>query len=238
MKKLQGKTVLITGATSGVGRALAVQCAGEGASLVLCGRDDQRMLELVSSLKGSPVGEIFAETFSVRETEAINNFVFNAEEALGQIDILVNCAGLNSARGTVADVKVEDWTEMMEVNALAPLLFSQAVLPKMKERKSGMIVNVISTVCLYSSEGLVSYTASKAAAKAMTDILRKEVRSEGIKVMGIYPGGVNTAFRPQERPEYMSAESVASAILSMMTAPEDVAVHELVLRPMVESNIP
>lgn len=235
---LSGKTVLITGATSGIGRALAVAAAGAGANLALCGRDDGRMVSLLAELKGTRVGGIYAETFSVRDGEAVREFVSNAEEALGGVDILVNCAGLNSARGTVGEVRLEDWCEMMEVNAQAPLIFSQAVLPGMKERKAGMIVNVLSTVCLCSSEGLVSYTASKAACKAVTDIMRKEVRASGIKVLGIYPGGVNTAFRPQVRPEYMSAESVAAAILFQMTAPDDVVVHELILRPMVETNIP
>ena len=238
MNLLSGKTVLIKGATSGIGRALALACAREGASLALCGRDEKRMVELISCLKECRMGEIYAETFSVRETEAIREFVTNAEETLGAVDILVNCAGLNSARGAVAELKLEDWAEMMDVNALAPLVFVQSVLPEMKKRQSGIIVNILSTVCLFSSEGIASYTASKSACKAMTDVLRKEVRPEGIKVLGVYPGGVNTAFRPQEKPEYMSPESVASCILSMLTAPEDVALHELVLRPMVESNMP
>lgn len=238
MNMLSGKTVLITGATSGIGRALTAIAAGVGANLALCGRDDERMIALLAELKGTRVGEIYAETFSVRDGDAIREFVSNAEETLGGVDILVNCAGLNSARGTVEEVRLEDWCEMMEVNAQAPLFFSQAVLPGMKEKKAGMIINVLSTVCLCSSEGLVSYTASKAACKAVTDIMRKEVRSSGIKVLGVYPGGVNTAFRPQARPEYMSAESVAAAILFQMTAPDDVAVHELILRPMVETNIP
>ncbi len=236
MNSLQGKVVLITGATSGVGRALALACAGEGANLILCGRDFERLLSVMDEAKRCGAGELYGEAFSVREAEAIRDFVQTAESALGPVDILVNNAGLNSGRGVTEEIDMESWCEMMEVNALAPILFAAQVLPAMKERGAGRIVNILSSVCLYASAGLGAYTASKSACKGWTDVLRRECQPFGIQVTGVFIGGVNTAFRPQPRPEYMSAQSVAGAILCLLKTPDDACAHELVMRPGCETN--
>lgn len=235
MNRLRGKIVLVTGATSGIGRALALQLAGQGARLALCGRSQEKMALLKDELKGA---ELYASAFSVREPAEISRFVKEAEKALGPIDILINNAGLNSAKGQVDEIRLEDWDEMMEVNARAPMLFAQEIIGGMKERREGMIVNVLSSVCFFHGVGMASYTASKCACQALTGVLRKEGALYGIKVMGVYPGGVDTPFRPQERPEYMTAESVASCIVSALQAPPDVVMHELVMRPMIETNYP
>jgi len=100
----------------------------------------------------------------------------------------------------------------------------------------GLVVNVLSTVCLYSNEGIGGYTASKCAFDGLAKVLRKELRADGVRVANVYPGGIDTPFRPAARPEYLAAASVAEAILGLAEADENVAPDELVLRPLVERN--
>ena len=106
----------------------------------------------------------------------------------------------------------------------------------MKERGSGHVVNILSTVCHADMPTMGAYTAAKSGLQALTRIFRKEVLEDGIRVTAIYPGGADTDFRPNARPDYMKPASVAAAVHSALTLPEDVIVHELTFRPMVETN--
>jgi len=232
---LTNKRILLTGATSGIGRCLAVKLAAAGAQLAICGLSSQKMDALMKEF-GSSNQTIYSKTFSVTDETEIIRFVNEAKIKFGGIDILINCAGLNSARGNIAEIKTSDLDYMISVNLRAPFIFMREVFNIMKENKSGIVVNVLSTVCLFANEGIGAYTASKAGIDALTKVFRKEARKEGVKVCGVYPGGVNTTFRNTERPDYMSPKSIADAIIAMIVLPDDVAVHDLILRPMVEEN--
>lgn len=232
---LRNKRILITGATSGIGRSLALKLAAQGAQLALCGRSADKMESLMAELSAYGTQHV-AQTFSVTEEQAIIDFVQTANREMGGIDILINNAGLNSARGEVGEIKTEDFDHMVAVNLRAPFIFMREVFNVMKPAKCGTIVNVLSTVCLFSNEGIGSYTASKAGIDALTKVFRKEARKDGIKVCGVYPGGTDTPFRSNDRPDYMSADSVAQTILSMLMLPNDVVMHDMVFRPMVEGN--
>lgn len=127
-----------------------------------------------------------------------------------------------------------DWA--LAVNLRAPAIFMREVFQRMRPRKTGRIVNVISTAALFSNEGIAAYSAAKAGLDALARVFRKEARASGIAVTAVFPGGVNTQFRAQPNPDYMSAETVAEAIVNVLTVNPDAAVHELVLRPMIETN--
>lgn len=239
MNSIKGKNVLITGATSGLGKALALQCARLGANLALCGRSPEKLLNLREDLEDiMEEGIVYSKVFSVRDPEAIKTFVHNAEEQLGDLHILINCAGLNSRKDLIEDISLEDWDEMMEVNVRAPMLFSQQVMRKMKKAKQGLIVNILSSVCFYHGETMGAYTASKGAFQSLTGVMRREAAKCGVNVMAVYPGGINTSFRPKENKDYMSPEGVATCIINAMQTSPDVMVHELVMRPQVENNFP
>jgi len=100
----------------------------------------------------------------------------------------------------------------------------------------GAKVNILSTCCLFSNEGLGSYTASKGALDSLTKVLRKEARKDNIRVCSVYPGGINTSFRPQAREEYLSADIAAETIINSINIDERVALDEIVLRPFIETN--
>lgn len=236
MKPISEQLVLLTGATSGIGRHLALSLAREGARLALCGRSAEKMARLLDELDTSSGSTFFGRTFCLSSEAEITRFVADTESELGAIEILLNCAGVNSARGEVAEMNTSDLDWMLTINLRAPMIFMRECFKRMRERRRGHIVNVLSTVCLFSNEGIGAYTASKAGLDALTKVFRKEARSAGVKVTSIYPGGVNTAFRAQPREDYLSPESVAEAIVAVLKLNDDTAVHEFIFRPMVESN--
>lgn len=238
MKTISDQLVLLTGATSGIGRQLALLLAHEGARLALCGRAEEKMASLRAELAAASGNDVLSRTFDLASEAEITRFVADAERELGAIEVLINCAGVNSARGAVAELSTADLDWMLTVNLRAPMIFMRECFKHMRERKRGHIVNVLSTVCLFANEGIGAYTASKAGLDALTKVFRKEARTAGVKVTAIYPGGVNTTFRTQAHADYMSPESVAEAIVATLKLNDDAAVHELVLRPMAESKFP
>ena len=234
MQQLRDRVVIVTGATAGIGRCLARILAAHGAKLAACGRSEERL----ESLRGECAGAHppLLRAFCVSSEEAIVGFVREVEEVVGPIDVLINCAGSNSARSKVVDLKMADLDWALAVNLRAPAVFMREVFQRMQPRKTGRIVNIVSTAALFSNEGIAAYSAAKAGLDAFTRVFRKEARAAGIAVTAVFPGGVNTEFRAQPNPDYMSAETVAEAIVNVLALNADAAVHELVLRPMIESN--
>ncbi|MER2491763.1 SDR family oxidoreductase [Catenovulum sediminis] len=226
--------MVITGATSGIGRALAIEAAKSGFKLSLCGRNEERLRETVKLLPDDT--RVYTDTFCASESDKIHQFIGSASQELGNVDILVNCAGLNSARGEGHQVSIDDLHWMMQINCYAPIEFCKAVIPQMQALKQGKIVNVLSTVCLFANPGIAAYSASKAALDSYTKVMRKERRQDNIHFISVYPGGVDTSFRASERPMYLSAKSVAKAIMANLKADANTHIHELVLRPQVEEN--
>ncbi|WP_017445923.1 SDR family oxidoreductase [Gayadomonas joobiniege] len=226
--------ILISGASSGIGRAIAIEASRKGYKLSLCGRDKVKLAETLLHL--SPDSQVYTDTFCLSETNKIHAFVSEASKVNGNVNILINCAGLNSARGLGNEVELADLDWMMKINCYAPIEFCKAVLPPMQAMKSGRIINVLSTVCLYSNPGIAAYTASKSALDAYMKVMRKEQRTHNIHFTSVYPGGVNTDFRAAERPQYLSAEAVAKPIIQTLKTNASAHLHELVIRPQAEEN--
>ncbi|WP_286905288.1 SDR family oxidoreductase [Clostridium sp. UBA1652] len=234
MNYLEGKIVIVTGGTSGLGKSLVLQLINLGAKVAFCGRSEEKIKTIIKE-----VGEnstIFYDTFEITDETKIFNFVKDVEKKLGPVDVLINCAGANTSRASVKDIHLEDFQYMMNLNTIAPLNFIKACYPYMSDKKQGLIVNILSTCCLFSNEGLGSYTASKAALDSLTKVLRKEARKDNIRVCSVYPGGINTSFRPQAREEYLSADIAAETIINSINIDERVALDEIVLRPFIETN--
>jgi NAD(P)-dependent dehydrogenase (short-subunit alcohol dehydrogenase family) len=236
MTPLTDKLVLLTGASSGIGRSLAIQLAQLDARLALCGRSEDKLAKVTSELEATGHPPALARAFCLNSEAAILEFVNDTKEQLGPVDILINCAGANTSRKPVAQLETSDLDWMMNINFRAAFLLMREAFRQMQPRGSGHVVNVVSTVALFGNPGLGGYTSSKWALEGLTKVFRKEAKASGIKVTSVHPGGTDTDFRPANRPEYMSPESVAEAIVSILTLPEDAVVHDLVLRPPVEDN--
>lgn len=229
------KTILITGVTSGIGRSLVKALNTKENNLIITGRSDEKMTLLLSELED--INSIYHKTFDLTDETAVKQFVNEGINHFGTIDILINNAGANTSRSKTGELETEKLQELLNINCIAPFtLMREVYRQSMKEQGAGQIINVMSTVCHFSNEGIGAYTASKAAYDALTKVFRKEVREEGIKINNIYPGGVDTPFRDSERPLYLKPESVVNAIISMMGYDDISSVDELVIRPMIEKN--
>jgi NAD(P)-dependent dehydrogenase (short-subunit alcohol dehydrogenase family) len=147
----------------------------------------------------------------------------------------LNNAGFNKAKEPLDRVTDLDLDESYAVNVRAPILLAREALREMAARRSGHIVNVISSIVRTSQANYSVYTTMKHALHGFTGCLIQEARVSNVKVTGVYPGGVNTGFRAQARPDYLDARSAARMIVHCVTAPEDVVVHEILYRPIVES---
>lgn len=234
MERLKDKVILITGATAGIGRAFASLAASKGAKLALCGRTQSKMDSVVSELNGAT--EVFHRTFDITNEQATIDFIQSSIHHFGGIDILLNNAGANTAKGNVADIVTADYEYMIKLNQIAPFIVMREVFKDMRKRKSGHICNVLSSVCKFSNPGMGSYTGSKDGFEGMTKVFRKEAAVDGVVVTAVYPGGVDTDFRAMERKDYLTADTVAQSIIGLLELPSEAAVHELVLRPHVEMN--
>ena len=163
-------------------------------------------------------------------------FLDGVRSGLGGIDVLVNNAGFNPRKAPLAEVATGEFDSILAVNLRAPFLLMREVARDMKARGEGHVINILSTVCHSDMETMGAYTAAKEGLRALTNVFRKEVLEDGIRVTAVYPGGTDTDFRPNPRPDYMKPSSVADAVLTALTLPEDLVLHELTFRPMVENN--
>jgi NAD(P)-dependent dehydrogenase (short-subunit alcohol dehydrogenase family) len=224
------KSVFVTGATRGIGRELVKQLTALGFTVFGTGRDEALLESLMAE-----TGCLGAAADLSNPDEAVAVYG-KAKVALGQVDILINNAGLNNRKAPVAEIELADWELQYAVNLRAPMLLSREAMKEMGGRKSGHIVNVVSTIAKTSQPNYSIYSAMKYGFMGFTKCLIKEGREKNVKVTAVYPGGTDTDFRPEDRPEYLSAESAAKMIVHCVTAPEDVVIHDLTYRPMVESN--
>jgi short-subunit dehydrogenase len=224
------RTALVTGATRGIGREVARQLRAAGFRVFVHGRD-ARLLEALRVELDCP-----GLALDLAEPGAAERLFAAAREALGRVDVLVNNAGFNKAKEPLTAVSAEDLDRSYAVNVRAPILLAREALREMGARRSGHVVNVISSIAHVRTENYSVYTTMKCALHGFTGCLIKEARMVGVKVTGVYPGGVDTTFRAVARPDYLRPESAARMIVQCVTAPADVVVHELTYRPMVESN--
>jgi short-subunit dehydrogenase len=222
------KSVLLTGATSGIGYELTKLLTEKGHKVVATGRDKQKLLELKQQT-GCHV--LIADLSQTDQTIELFN---QAIEHLGQLDVLINNAGMNSRKCPVDEFTVEEFDHQYAVNLRAPALLSQEALKVMKPLKSGQIINVVSTVAKRANETMSVYTAMKQGLAGFSTILMKEAQPFGIKVTSLFPGGTDTNFREADRPEYMHPKSVATVIAQLLELPQDLIMHEMTFRPPVE----
>lgn len=231
--RLQGQTALITGASRGIGRAIAGAFARQGARLVLASRSAQlkqaaRELALET--------EVHAVRADVSRPADVRRLFSAVRLRFGGLDILVNNAGIAESR-PVAETSDALWEETLGTNLTATFLCSRAALELMLPQKRGHIVNVLSVAAFTPFPENSAYCAAKAGALALTRVLREEVRSSGIRVTALLPGATDTAIWQRLWPEaprdkMMSAADVAEAALAAVLAPESSVMEEIVLRPI------
>ena len=223
------KKVLITGASDGIGKASAIKLNELGYKLYLFGRTKEKIDE-ASKLDNV----VKSYCFDAHDRDKLY-FALDDICNDGGVDILINNMGANLKKQEVSEIDIELFEEMLDLNCTSHLICIQKVLPKMIEKGSGNIVNVLSSCCRFNNPTLGSYTASKKAMEAISEILAKEVKDKGVVVTNIYPGGVDTNFRTNKKPEYLRPETIANAIVYALNN-KDGLMQEIVIRPTIENN--
>lgn len=234
MLKLKDKTAIVTGASSGIGAAIAKQLAMEGANVVLAARRKDKLEEVVKEINSLGNGQALAITTDVSKQDHIDVMVNHAVEAFGKIDIYVNNAGL-VGDGIVRKENVKAWDQMIDVNIKGVLYGIHAVLPSMLERSTGHIVNISSVSGQEVTKSTTVYSATKYAVRAISMGLEKELARTGVRVTNISPGMVETERNidrlPNER-KPLQTEDIAKAVIYAVTQPDYVNVNEITVRPV------
>ncbi|TMA63143.1 MAG: SDR family oxidoreductase [Deltaproteobacteria bacterium] len=189
--KLKDKVALITGGGRGIGKAIAVHCAREGAKLALCARTATELDQTVRELRAMNV-EAEGWSCDVSLEEPAREFIANVDKKFGRIDVLVNNAGVMTRPTPITELDVKKWDYTIAVNLRGPFLITQAVLPIMMKQKSGSIINVSSVIGRGAYANFIAYATSKWGLEGFTQTLAAETRSSNIRVNSVEPGYVAT----------------------------------------------
>jgi 3-oxoacyl-[acyl-carrier protein] reductase len=233
MGKLDGRVAMVTGASRGIGAAVARQLAGEGARLALASRSGDDL-----GLEGA-----YAAPCDVRDAASVEGFVAGAVTRLGGLDILVANAGVG-AYGPILDLPAEHLEEMIDVNVKGTIYSVRAALPHLLQSDAADIVTVASEAGRRGLPFEAVYCASKFAQVGLTRALDHELREKGVRCINVCPGGVATDFamgrgRTPDMPALagmMSAEEVADVVLFVLTRPRNHRILEVALRPVTETS--
>ncbi|MTI88358.1 MAG: SDR family oxidoreductase [Balneolaceae bacterium] len=244
--RINGKSVCITGATSGIGKATARLFAEEGASLILTGRRKTRLDTLSDELKQNHGVAVSVYDFDVRNQEACISFVNGLD---GSIDILVNNAGLAKGADSVYAADVSDWETMIDTNVKGLLYLTRLVAPGMKERNAGHIINIGSIAGHESYPGGSVYCATKHAVKAITESTKKDLHGTRVRVSMVSPGLVETEFSnvrfndDNEKADQvykgmqpLVAQDIAEIILFTANRPAHVNIMDTFVLPVYQSS--
>ncbi|GMB08765.1 NADP-dependent 3-hydroxy acid dehydrogenase YdfG [Thermolongibacillus altinsuensis] len=234
---LKGQVAIITGASRGIGKAIAHKLAEKGAKLALVGSSEE-IHKTGEELKKQ--GFVDVETFQVdvANEEQMNRMVSETIQKFGRIDLLVNNAGIGFFK-PVEETTIDEWKRVFEVNVQGVFIGTKAVLPHMKKQKSGTIITISSDVGRYTIPNGAAYTATKYAVQGFSGSLAQEVREYGIRVGTINPGMVDTYFANSvqgapEKQDWLKAEDIADAVVYMASAPKHMLIDEIVLHPLIQ----
>ncbi|MFL6558165.1 MAG: SDR family oxidoreductase [Bacillus sp. (in: firmicutes)] len=246
MSNIQDKVVIITGASSGIGEATAKELASKGAKLVLTARRENRLKKLQEEIQNNGGQAIYkvSDVTSSKQMEELAEYALNE---FGKIDVLVNNAGI-MPQAFLAENKVDEWDKMIDVNIKGVLYAIAAIVPSMRERKSGHVINLSSVAGHNIYPGGTVYCGTKFAVKAISEGLRQEEAMSGtnIRVTNISPGAVTSELLETTSDQTMKAgledfykvaidaESIARAISFAIEQPADVGINELIIRPTVQ----
>ncbi len=222
MSSLRGQTVLITGASSGIGEACAYAFAREGARLVLAARRAEKLEALAPLLAKAGATATHLLTLDVRDSQAVAQAIASLPEPWRAIDILINNAGLSRGTDKVQEADTADWDEMIDTNVKGLLYVTRAVVPGMVERGRGHVVNLGSTAGEVTYPGGAVYCATKAAERSLSEGLRMDVLGTPVRVTSIDPGAVETDF---SKTRFRGDEARAAKVYAGITplTPQDVA---------------
>ncbi len=224
--------VLITGASSGIGRATALAFAKSGVDLALLSRSEEKLEAVAAEAQACGV-EVRQYPFDLSHLDQVKAKIAAIASDFGPLDVLVNNAGIGYT-GDVATTPLADWQQVMNINLTSVFQCIQGILPSMRDRRKGLIINVASIAAYHSFPGWAAYNVSKAGLISLSKTLAAEERAHGIRVVIVSPGSVNTPIWDTDtvsanfdRTQMLTPEIVAQTILYAATLPEQAVIEEL-----------
>jgi NADP-dependent 3-hydroxy acid dehydrogenase YdfG len=239
--RLQGKTAVVLGGGSGIGQGIAEALAAEGCRVAIAGRRAERLAEVARDFRGPT--PLLTHTVDVAERESVEQLFRWVAGELGQLDIVVYSAGVNVLHRLLADTTPEEWNRLLTTNASGFFYTLQAVLPAMRERHDGLVINISSIAGKRALRlGGVAYCASKFALTALGTFATLEEGRNGIRITNIYPGEVETPIldnRPvpvtaEHRARILQPEDVGAAVAMIACLPPRAHVAEMVIKPTTQ----
>lgn len=243
------KIALITGATSGIGRATAERLAKDGFDIIITGRRNEKLQDLENLLKSEYKIEVLPLAFDVRNYAEVEKNLGSLSERWKNVDVLVNNAGLAVGLGAIQEGIIDDWERMIDTNIKGLLYVTRTIAPRMIERKSGHIINIGSIASREVYANGAVYCATKHAVKALSDGMRIDMVKDGIKVTLVCPGAVETEFsvvrfkgdESRAKKVYdgfvpLVANDVADAIAYAVSAPDHVDVQDVLLMAKAQAS--
>ena len=230
---LKNKVALVTGASKGIGRAVALDLGAAGANVVLTARSADLLTEDAAEIKAAG-GDALAIPADLADEKAIAAMIDQATRHYGRLDIVVNNAGIVYA-GPLADTPTADWDQLMSINVRAPFIICRQTLPWLKQAQPGYIVNISSVVGIKGYANQTLYSATKHALRGMSIALAEELRDDNVRVHVICPGGVATDLVRQVRPDIdeadlMQPDEIAELVLYLVTHKGNAVMDEVRLR--------
>jgi NAD(P)-dependent dehydrogenase (short-subunit alcohol dehydrogenase family) len=232
-KELAGKTAVVTGGSRGIGLGIARELAAHGCRVVIAGRDPLALESAVAQLKSEGIS-LSAKCCDISKPEQVGEFFQAVGERFGTLDFLVNNAGAAHALANVDRLSPEEFRRVIDVNLLGTFFCCHSAIPLMKA--GGIIVNNLSVAAHQPFAGMSAYSASKAGALALTNTMREELRGQGIRVLALIPGAVDTDIWQQFWPEaprdkMMSSQDVARAVVLALAMPQNTSIDEIRMGP-------
>ena len=237
-KRLEGNVALVTGASRGVGRAISVALAAEGATVVLAGRAVDKLKE-TSKLVEKTGGKAEIVELELADEESIKNCIKAVGDKFGRLDILVNNAGITHS-AKLEETATEDWDICMAVNARGPFIVCRQAIPLLKKSEAAAIINISSVVGIKGYPLQSAYTASKHALRGMSISLAEELKGTNIRVHVLCPGGINTEMVGRVRPDIKKDElidpaEIAELVVYLVTHKGNAVIDELRIRRATSS---
>ena len=238
---LSGRTILIAGATSGMGRAIARSAAAAGANLLLLGRDAARLDEIAQETSDLGAPHVVAVQADASDAASLAAALATHTDALAAVDTLVNSVGVNIINRAFVDLTADSWSSMIDTNLNAAFNLAKVIVPVFRQRGGGLLLNISSTAARKPDPSGAAYQATKAGVMAMTHAIMEEEWQNGIRATVLLPGMTETPLlekRPtpptdEMRAKALQPEDIAEACMFVMALPKRAHVSELMIQPAI-----
>ncbi len=234
MPDLSGKVAIVTGASKGIGQAIAASLCGAGADVVICSRDESEAAVAAEDLAEPGSGRAIGLGVDVRDLDRVRKLVETAVGAFGGLDILIANAGIGGGFAPIDEIEPEEWHRVIDTNLTGVYYCCHEAVPQMKKRGGGWIITIGSLAGRNTFAGGSAYNASKFGLLGFTEAMMLDVRHDGIRVSSIMPGSVDTYFNDREpgRDSWrLASDDVARTVMQLLEFPERALPSKIELRP-------